>query len=48
MSNEENPQDQQAETIPAYEAPAIEEVVTPESIVREAHYAGVGSQGGVN
>jgi hypothetical protein len=25
----------------SYEAPAIEEVVTPDSIEREAHYAGV-------
>ncbi len=27
-----------------YEAPAVEEVITPETIEREAHYAGVASR----
>ena len=35
--SEENKEVKNAE----YEAPAVEEVITPESLEREAHYAGV-------
>ena len=39
-----SPAEDEFAATPAYEAPAIEEIVTTEEMEREVHYAGVGSQ----
>lgn len=41
--NKESPEQADAATAPAYEAPSIEEIVTPEEMEREVHYAGDGT-----
>jgi len=45
MMNEDKKSPEVAESTapPAYEAPAIEETITPEEMEREVHYAGRGS-----
>jgi hypothetical protein len=44
MTEDKNPRDKDAAAIPpAYETPAIEEVITPEEMEREVHYAGDGT-----
>jgi hypothetical protein len=44
-TNEDNkfPEQADAASTLAYEAPAIEETITPEELQREVHYAGDGS-----
>lgn len=41
MERDRRPEEEREANDPAYEAPEIESVVTPEEIEREVHYAGV-------
>lgn len=44
MSDDKEPIEQTSRaTEPAYEAPAIEDTITPEEMEREVHYAGDGT-----
>jgi hypothetical protein len=42
--DKKSPEEAESEALPAYEAPAIEETITPDEMEREVHYAGEGSQ----
>jgi hypothetical protein len=44
MNEEVKSQDAGSETPARYDAPAIEQIVTPEDIEREVHYAGQPAQ----
>jgi len=41
--DEKKPEVAESTALPAYEAPAIEEAITPEEMEREVHYAGDGT-----
>ena len=41
--DKKTPEEADSAALPAYEAPAIEETITPEELEREVHYAGDGT-----